>query len=241
MKHLFSQILTASDARNTSYFLDVVITYSFLQFHWFLLAFVCIILIEAVVYYIFWRGLITSFKVSIVTNICSSLVAVPFLLLSDFSSWLELITTAELFITEEEITRLFDVISIIFIFFVTTCLVSIFIELNIGNLLKPSQENDLKVYAIANSITYTSIIIILVSMGLLFGITNQDPTLNSNDFFNDWLFLSLDADYVPDFFSIFSGYAGLIESIFVLIIIVVLILYIRSTKSSVSTPPPEDK
>ena len=241
MKYFFSLILSASGATKTIHFLNMVTTFSYLRFHWFLLVFICIILIEAVAYYIFWRDLITSLKISVATNICSSLVAVPFLLLSDFSIWLGLISSAELFVTEEALSHIFPMILIILFSFVTTCLVSIFIELNIGNFLRSSQENDLKIYAITNSITYTSIVIILVSMGAFFGITNQNPTLDSRDFFNDWLFLSLDGDYVPAFFSIISGFGGLILIIVLMIAIIVTIQYIKSTKSSVTTHPLEDK
>lgn len=241
MKYLFSLILSASGSRKTIHFLDMVTTFSYLRFHWFLLVFICIILIETVVYYIFWRGLITSLKISVVTNICSSLVAVPILVLSEFSIWLTLISAAQLLVNEPESSHIFSVISIILLFFVTTCLVSIFIELNIGNLLRSSQENGLKVYTIANTITYTFIVIILVSMGSFVGITNQNQTFDSKDFFNDWLFFSLDGGYVPGFFSIISGIAGLILILVLMIAIVVTIQYIKSTKSSISTSPLEDK
>ena len=235
MSSFFPFIFSISAIKKTSHVLDSIITYSyFLRFHWFLLAFISIIVIETVVYYIFWKKLIQSLEISIITNICSSLIAVPSSQLMG-SMWFYIVISAAK-LPEEG----FLDILVLFSFFAIIWLVSIFTEFYIGKLLKSPQKNDLKIYTIANSITYASIAIILVSIGVFSSLTNQDPSWDAVDFFDDWLFVSLYSDYITGFLNILMGVTVLLLVGILVILVVQGILYLQKTEFITSLAPPDD-
>ncbi|MFX0207760.1 MAG: hypothetical protein ACFFDT_17355, partial [Candidatus Hodarchaeota archaeon] len=122
---------------------------------------------------------------SLLANIASALVAVPFLFWGSGggSMWFSLINSAELLITEGE-----DYIFFSLLFFVLAFVFSVLIEILIGLILEVPTERLLVGFTLANFLTYSSIVLTLIGLGVWFGLTNQDPTVDSWDFFDGKLF-----------------------------------------------------
>jgi hypothetical protein len=169
-----------------SFFLNAINSLSLLKLPWLILVSGLVIAIETFVLYFFWKEWRLAAKISLLTNIGSSLIAVPLLLISgaEGSIWVTLIAAAAAikdFPGDELIIYLWGVFAFSLIF-VVTFVISVLTEYLIGKVLKAPEEKRITYFTIANLISYSMIVLSLIGLGTLFGLTNQDPYVDIFDF-----------------------------------------------------------
>jgi hypothetical protein len=207
-------------------FFNAIIFLSFLQFHWLFLVFCFVILTEFVILNLIWGQWRFALLISVIANIGSSLLALPFLMFGTFggSLWFSLINDAALFVTEGESYLFFGILVYVIAFFL-----SVIVEFLIGKALKAPSDKLIRDFSIANLATYSVIISILFGLGYWFGTTNQDPGLDAWDFFEGKLFYVVPHDS-PVLFLLEIGF------FFYLVFFLLIFLLVWNYRKSVELP-----
>jgi hypothetical protein len=189
-------LLQKNSISENTFLPNVIALYSALQLHWMILAFLFIVTLEALIIRLFLKDLKTSYYIAFISNLTSTIFAVPILLSpagghvnnSDLSSWLvPIIYGYKLFNpTVASIQVNFDAF---FLFYIIAFVLTILIEYSITKWLilrnkefrekyhhKKTNEF-LKWTIIANSISYLVILfsLLLIGIGLTFVSTALNP------------------------------------------------------------------
>lgn len=165
-------------------FLDVVLTLSYLRLPWFILISVIVVALEACILTGIWKDWRLATKISLIANVGSALIAIPFLL-SGPSIWLFPINVGANFITEDldpfsNLAAIFWAIVIFAIPFVIT----VYIEAFVGKTLQVPEEKILRNFFISNFVSYSLIFITLIGSGILVATVYQGPYFDIFDYLN---------------------------------------------------------
>ena len=190
---------------------------SLLRPQWFILVSIFIIITETLTINLFWKDVKQAFKVAMLANLGSAVVALPLLhtCLGEWSVWFYLIVVGENIVTEG-LPLLDNLIAVLMMisFFMIPPILSIGIENAIGKALRAPEKRLTMSIIVANFITYTVIITSLLGLGILFGMTKRDPISESWDFFGGNL-----VQFIP-----IDSFLASIQLLFLLLVGVVLSL-----------------
>ena len=211
---------------------NTILGISMLNPPYFILAACFIFVTEAVIFYFFWRNWQLAFKISIIANIGSALIAIPLFFGGMFwvSPWVFIINSSSLFILEGEILLIMDLIIMLPTFGLTFLIEWLIIQ------RVSSNERNWIPALVANSITYGIIYGTLYMIGIWFGLTNTDPYVDAFDFFKGKLYHQV-IDGTPAFDQITTllGITFLI-GFCLIIILVILNLQKRSSERAIIQP-----
>jgi len=168
---------------------NLILGFSLLYPIYFILVSGFILAAEALVFFFFWKKWKLALGVSVLVNLSSALMAIPFLVLGfGFASpWISPISSASLFILEGESYFLLEIL----LFFLPAFGLSVLLE---GLIARRVVSSDLKIgfpVVLANLITYSVIYSVLLFLGFWFVFYNTDPTVDALDFFEGNLFYQL--------------------------------------------------
>lgn len=205
-----------------SYFLDVIVSLSLLKLPMLILVSSLVIAIESLVLYVFWKEWRLAIGISFLANIGSALIAVPFLLISqgEESIWMDLLSAAANirdYQANEIVLYLWGII-VFTLIFVVAFIASVLIELLIGKSLKVPEKRIISNFIIANLVSYSMIVLTLIGLGIWFGVTNQDPYVDSKDFFEGFFVQNIPLDSTLLFLQQCVFLIGILLVIFLLIL-----------------------
>jgi hypothetical protein len=207
---------------------NIILGISMLEPFYFILAACFIFITEGLIFYFFWRNWQLAFRVSVIANICSALMAIPLFFGGMFwvSPWVLIMNSGWLFITENELNILMDSILIL-----PSLGLTLLIEWLIVQRVSSNERNWIPV-VVANLITYSIIYDTLYIIGMWFGLTNTDPYVDVFDFFEGKLYHQV-TDGTPAFDQITTliWFAFLIG---ICLIFILAILYLQRRTSETS-------
>jgi len=163
---------------------NTILGISMLEPLYFILAACFIFITEALIFFFFWRNWQLAFRVSVIANLASASMAIPLFFGGIFwvSPWVFIINSGSLFILENELYIIMDLIIIL-----PSLGLSLLIEGLIVRRVSPNEKIWTPV-VIANLITYSTIYGALSLIGIWFGLTNTDPYVDAFDFFEGKLY-----------------------------------------------------
>lgn len=210
---------------------------SLLKPPWFILVSSLVVLIEALVLSLFWKDLKKAIGVAVAANLGSAIIALPLLhtCFGEGSLWFYLIVLGENRITEG-LPLINDLsLLLIFVLFIGVALYfSIVIEIAIGKKLNAPERRLHLSIIVANIITYSIIITSLYGLGLWYGLTKRDPSIEAWGYFEGKLVEFVPINNLLLYFQILIIYVG--GAFMCLTLIRRLIVYLQKTQAERSTP-----
>jgi hypothetical protein len=206
-------------------FLDAIMTLSFLRLPWFILVSVIVVALEAGILTIFWKDWRLAIKISLVANVGSALIAIPFLLSGPVSIWLLPITVGANIITEglDLFSNLAGIFLAVFIFAIPF-VITVFIEAFIGKTLQVPKEKILTYFFISNFVSYSLIFMTLIGSGILVATVYQEPYFDIFEYYNNFFIRSVPLED-PMMSSLYTLYSVLTLFVMSPILIVFLLRF----------------
>jgi hypothetical protein len=221
--------------RNILYF-NIIMSISLLKPPWFILVSSLVVLIEALVLSLFWKNLKQALGIAVAANLGSAIIALPLIhtCFGEGSLWFYLIVLGENRVTEG--LPLINDLSVILLFisFMGIALFfSIVMEIMIGKTLNAPEKRLHLSIIVANIITYSIIIASLLGLGLWYGLTKQDPSIEAWGYFEGKLVEFVPIDTLLAGFQMLILFAG--GGIVCVSLILSIIIYLKKELTERST------